>query len=163
MMIKSKLVITLLLLTGLNFQPLFAQESIIKEHFEISHDRKFVLYASTLRMLNIRNNQEYNEMVKGVDKLIIYTLDSATIANKSYTALGKDYLDLDFEEYAMANGATLNMAILGKEGKQNQFAGYLAMEDMTVAFYLRGNIAWQKIPALIRTFRQEDFFDILQF
>jgi len=161
-MIKIKQFLLLLVFAGLSYQPLFAQEAIIKDLLETKRDLKFALYPSTLRMINLKQNQQYNEMVSGVEKLLIFTLDSATQADKSYMQLTEKYLSEGFEEYAMAFGGGMNMAILGKDGRgSNQLVGFLDSKDMTVAFYLRGTIAWQKIPTLINTIRGDDFIDIL--
>lgn len=151
-----------ILLLGLSIQPLLAQEEIIKGLIEQKRDRKYAFYPSTLRMVNIGQNEDYNEMVSGVEKLLIYTLDSATQADKSYRAIADAYLNEGFEEYAMAFGGELSMAILGKEsGTSSQYAGYFAQDELAVAFYLRGNIAWQKIPTLLSTMRKDDFFNLL--
>ena len=99
--------LTILILTlGLSYQPLFAQEFIIKKHAETKRDRKYCFYPSTLRMVNLKQNKDYNQLVNGVDKLLIYTMDSATRADKSYRLLADDYLAEGFDEYATIFGGS---------------------------------------------------------
>lgn len=145
---------------GLGNQPLSAQEAPLKDLVEHRRDRKLAFYPSTLRMINLSQNPDYNEMVNGIDKLLIYTLDSATKADKSYRQIAQTYTRLGFEEYAMAYGADMQLAILGKEGNDNEFVGYFGQNDLVVAFYLRGNVGWQKIPTLLQSMQQDDMINL---
>lgn len=150
------------LLLGLSLQPLFAQEKPLKELIEHKRERKYAFYPSTLRMINISQNQDYNEMVSGVDKLLVYTLDSATKADKSYREIVPAYSELGFEEYAIAYGGDMAMSIMGKEGSENEFVGYFGQKDMLFAFYLRGSIGWQKIPTLFNTMKGDDMINFFE-
>lgn len=154
----------IILLGGLSIQPLLAQEATLKDFAETRYDHKFAFYPSTLRMINVGKNEAYSEMVSSIDKLLIYSLDSTSRAEKSYHQLAQQYLDTGFEEYAMAYGNDMQMAILGKTDDRNsEWAGYLGMsDDLVVAFHLRGAIAWQKIPVLIRTMQQDDLLNFFE-
>ncbi len=159
---KSGKYLILMILMGLTTQPLFAQEDILKTLVEDRTDHKYVFYPSTLRMINLTKNQEYNELVKDVSKLYIYMLDSAIRADKGYRKIAEGYTRLGYDEYAMAYGGDLSLAILGSEqASTNTFVGYLIQDELAVAFYLSGTIAWQKIPMLLNTLRKEDLFNFL--
>lgn len=161
---KINIIIILLTLWGLNNQPLFAQEQPLKDLVEKRRDQKFAFYPSTLRMVNLKQNEDYNELVSGVEKLLVYQLDSAIRADKSYRAITSTYAEHGFDEYASIIGGQMQLSVMGKEGRnQNEFVGYLGEKDMVIAFYLRGKLEWQKIPTLLRTLDQEDmlnFFDL---
>lgn len=145
---------------GLLAQPLFAQEDPLKALVDHKRDGKYALYPSTLRMINLGRNPDYDELVSGIDKLLIYTLDSATKADGSYREIATVYAGIGFDEYAMAYGGGMHLAVLGKEGRDNQLVGFFGQADQVVAFYLRGNIAWQKVPALLNTLREDDMIDL---
>ncbi|WP_258101989.1 DUF4252 domain-containing protein [Marinoscillum pacificum] len=160
----TKYLTILILFMGLSYQPLFAQESILKEHVEHKRDKKYCFYPSTLRMVNLKQNQDYNALVNGVDKLLIYTLDSATRADKSYRLLTDSYLAEGFDEYATIFGGSMNLSILGKEGKTQQYVGYFDQDgEVVVAFYLKGDIPWQKIPTLLQNMNDMDMLDLFDF
>ncbi|MEQ9307279.1 MAG: DUF4252 domain-containing protein [Marinoscillum sp.] len=163
----TELVILTIILWGLSVQPLSAQESILKDHIEHKRDRKFAFYPSTLRMVNLERNDDYDQLVNGVEKLLVYTLDSITIVDKSYTQISESYLEAGFEEYATIYGGEMTMSILGKEGSKTQeMVGYFSQKETAIAFYLRGNIPWQKIPSLMQNIQQLeviDFFDVKNF
>ena len=158
----SKLVIIFWLLGG--FLPsLKAQETAFKTYGDAHKDRKFCFYPSTLRMINIAKNPDYNELVNGIEKLMVYTLDSAAKASKSYKGIITSYKKIGFEEYASMYGGTTDFFLYGKENKnENQYVGVMKSEDAVYAFYMRGRIAWQKIPALMQSFKSNDMINIFQ-
>lgn len=158
---RLKYLLVSILFLGLS-EPLFAQEKIIKDFAEERRDRKFCLYPSTLRMINLSNNEAYNAMVKDIDKLLIYKLDSATHASKEYLKLMEYYALADFEEYITMYGGSSTIYVYGKEGKKNQITGVFAGKDGSLAFYLKGNVAWEKIPTLINTLNSNDMLNLLE-
>lgn len=147
---------------GLSIQPLLAQEKIIKDIVKDHAKYKFAFYASTLRMINLTENKEYSEMVSGIDKLLVYALDSTGRVEKTYLQIDKSYRESGFDEYMMSSGSLLNMAILGNPKNNEEFVGYISQEESCFAFYLRGEIAWEKIPKLINSMRDLDLLNIME-
>lgn len=162
-MARNKILFTVLVAMGLSIRPLFAQEDILKNIAEDHRESKFALYASTLRMINLQHNEDYNTLVNGVEKMLIYVMDSTSKAEKSFLKIGTDYQAAGFEEYASAYGGETYMALLGKEGtKTNEMVGYLYVSgNKLIAFYLRGNVPWEKIPFMIKSFQNSDFINFL--
>ncbi|MFY0606293.1 MAG: hypothetical protein JXR10_06230 [Cyclobacteriaceae bacterium] len=162
-MSNSSIKILIILLLGLSYQPLLAQEDILRDIVKDKLPRRhegYACYASTLRMINISNNQEFDELVTGIEKILIYKLDSASKSEKSYREISKAYMAEGYEEYAMSMGNELNMAILGKEAQKDQYVGYFVREDFSIAFYLRGKIGWEKIPKLLTTMEESDVINV---
>ena len=158
----SKLILIFWLLAGV-LTALKAQETPFKTYGDAHKDRKFCFYPSTLRMINIAQNPDYNELVNGIEKLMVYTLDSAAKASKSYKGIFTSYKKIGFEEYASISGGTTNFFLYGKETKnENQFVGVMKSEDAVYAFYMRGRIGWQKIPAMMQSFKSGDMINIFQ-
>jgi hypothetical protein len=157
---KSKILFVFLLLGGL-FPSLRAQETPFKEYADTHKERKFCFYPSTLRMVNIAQNPDYNDLVNGIEKLLVYSLDSAAKASQSYKEIITSYEKIGFEEYATVYGGKTNFFLYGKENKdENQFVGVMKSEDAVYAFYMRGQIGWQKIPALMQSFQTDDVMNI---
>jgi hypothetical protein len=153
--------ILLILLLGL-FRPASGQEQPLKDYADKHKDRKLCFYPSTLRMINIGKNPDFNELVSGIEKLLVYTLDSAAKADQSYTEIIPTYKDLGFEEYASAYGGETNFFLYGKEAeKDNQFVGVFRNGEELMAFYMHGNIGWQSIPKLMMSFREDEIINIL--
>ncbi len=149
---------TLILLVLLYSFSGFSQESIIKDFAENRRDIKVCLYPSTLRMINIKKDPAFYEMVNDVEKLLIYIMDSGTSSDDSYTDWTNDYRALGYEEYIAMTGK-VNLIILGKE---EEYVGVSGGDGRVAAFYLRGAIAFQKIPKLIETFESGDMLTLLQ-
>jgi hypothetical protein len=162
-MTRIKTFFSVILLVGL-IQPLLSQEEPLKDYAEDRRERKFCLYPSTLRMINISQNEDFNKMVSGVEKLLIYKLDSASRADKSYKEVLTTYSNLGYEEYVAMYGGVYTMYLYGNESrKKGEFIGVFKQEDMALAFYLRGNIGWGKIPDLIQSFQADDMLNLLDF
>ena len=156
----NKLILVFWLLVGV-LPSLKAQDTQFKAYADTHKDRKYCFYPSTLRMINIAKNPDYNELVNGIEKLLVYTLDSAAKASQSYKSLITSYKKIGFEEYASMYGGKTGFFLYGKENKnENQYIGVMKSEDAVYAFYMRGQIAWQKIPAMMQSFKSDDMINI---
>ena len=150
-----------MLIMGLVFQPLIAQEKPLKDLVENARDRKYTFYASTLRMVNLNNDPTYNELVNGIEKVLVYQLDSTAIAEKREQKISEAYQAEGFEEYATIFGGAMQLSLLGlEEAKYNQFVGYVKQDSTTYAFYLRGKIAWNKVPPLMNKLQEIEVFNL---
>ncbi len=141
--------------------PGFGQESIIKDFSEPRRPTRWMnpicLYPSTLRMVNLAQDPNFNEMVNDIEKVLIYSLDSTTAVSKSYKDLLRNYEDVGFEEYVTMLGEQ-EMRIIGKE---EEYVGVLATKENAIAFYLRGDIPFAKIPTLLESFQSADMLPLL--
>lgn len=155
---KKPLLTSLLLL--LLYSPSFAQESIIKEFSEPRRPRRWMnpvcLYPSTLRMINVSGDPAYYDLVNDIEKILIYTLDSATVAGSDYASWIEEYEKIGYEEYIRLSGPQ-NIRIVGKE---EEYVGLLKAEGQLLTFYLRGSIPFHKIPTLMQSFQSEDFLSV---
>ncbi len=162
MIVKTTL-ISLILVLGF-IAPVLSQEKPLKDFAEDRKERKFCFYPSTLRMVNLANNPDFNDLVNGIEKLLIYNLDSASRADKAYKQIISTYQELDFEEYASAYGGNLNFYIYGKDmRKGTEYIGIIRQEDVLTAFYMRGTIAMNKIPKLMQSMGEGDFINPFDF
>lgn len=152
----------LILFSILVFLSAQGQESQFKEFADAHKHRAYCFYPSTLRMLNISGNPEFNEAVNGVEKLLVYNLDSTSIADRLYEGMLKDFRNDGFEEYISVNGGTYTASLLASpEGKDMQYVGVFSDENYTIAFYLTGDIKWDQIPKMYNSIQQGDFINVL--
>ncbi|MEQ9467108.1 MAG: hypothetical protein RLN88_06815 [Ekhidna sp.] len=140
---------------------LLAQESIIKKFAEPRRPTEWMnpicLYPSTLRMINLSGDPQFNELVNDIEKILIYTLDSATVATKEHKDWLKDYEAIGYEEYISLMGKQ-EMLIIGKE---DEYVGVMSAEGKAMAIYMRGQIPFAKIPKLLETFRSNDVLPLI--
>ncbi|MEM8895114.1 MAG: hypothetical protein AAGC88_11090 [Bacteroidota bacterium] len=142
-------------------QPLFAQESIFKDYAEEHNKRSYCLYPSTLRMINLQENEAFDDMASSFEKFLIYELDSISASNRSFNSMLSSFKEEGFEEYLTIIGAGNYTTVLGEEKRVNEMVGVFGIENQMFAFFLRGNIAWQKIPTLVNTLSENDLFNVL--
>lgn len=150
----------LLLLAILSTIPSLGQESIIKDFAEDGRKRwlyPICLYPSTLRMVNISGNEEFNQLVNDIEKVLIYNLDSTSLTSPKLTTWMKDYEDIGYEEYILLSGKQ-SLRLLGKG---DEYVGMMGDNGRKIAFYLRGSIGFEKIPKLLQTFKGGDMLGIL--
>ena len=157
---KSKIVIMVVALMGL-LQPLFAQQDIIAEYADTSSSRRaYCFYPSTLRMLNVSKSEDFALMVKDIEKLVVYTLDSTAKAAHTFRPMLKQFKELGYEEYGHVWGGGINVEILGIEDDTPQLVGVFQNEGDLYAFYLLGVIDFMKIPSLLQNFESGDMINI---
>lgn len=138
----------------------FSQESIIKNFAEQGGKGwlyPICLYSSTLRMVNVSGDPEFNKLVNDVEKVLIYPLDSAALNSPNLHSWLTEYEELGYEEYIRVSGAQ-SIRLVGKE---DEYVGMFGVNGKQTAFYIRGTIAFEKIPELIKTFQSNDMLDLL--
>ena len=161
-MTKMRIKILTIILFSMAFLGLKAQEDHFKEMLDTYKSRVFCFYPSTLRMINIGNAPEFDKLVNGIDKLLIYKTDSAFTADKVYLELHSDYKSKAYDEILFMEGGGNEASVLYKEmGSNSEYVGYFKQEDMFYAFLLKGEIKWDEIPSLINTFKDGDFVNVL--
>lgn len=156
-----RITITLFFIATLTFKG-FSQEAPLKEFAEDRSNYKFCLYPSTLRMLNISQNPDYNEMVNDIQKLLIYQLDSATAAGNEFKEVMRGYEDRNFEEYASMSGGGQTLIILGNDSREEMIGVFGQDGDNLLMFFLKGTIGFQKIPTLMEGFKENDMINIFE-
>lgn len=159
-MVKVKSLLITFMLVGLS-QPLLAQESMLKDYAENHHRGSYCLYPSTLRMINLTKDDDFDEMASSFEKFLIYELDSVSAIDQSFKPMLNEYLSEGFEEYMYIIGDGNFTMIYGKEKRVNELVGVVGLEDQMFAFFLKGNVAWQKIPTMINSLSENDIFNLL--
>lgn len=138
------------------------QEDLFKDFAENHKERAFCFYPSTLRMLNISGNHEFNEIVNDIDKLLVYKLDSISGADKLYIKMIDEYKSNGFEEFVFIQGGGNDMYLLGSPQEEDkEYVGIVINNEISLAFFLKGDIGWEQIPKMISSFQNGDFIDVL--
>ena len=149
---RSKLLVFVGLILG-STTSLFAQESILKKAVEGQQYSVYALYPSTIRMVNIQGNKDFDELSGSIKKLLIYHIADSVM---DFAGLEKEFIDEGFEEFARVFGGDTQFTILGDK---NEMTGWFSEQDKSYVFYLSGQVNWQKIPALMNSFKEEEFLN----
>lgn len=159
-MINNRFFLILISLTV--FLSVQGQEKLFKEFADSHKERAFCFYPSTLRMLNISGNPEFNEAVNGVEKLLVYKLDSISVADRLYDGMLDDFRKKGFEEYISITGGDYNVSLLvSPEQSDMQYVGVFSDASSSMAFYLNGDLKWEEIPKIFNSIKDGDFINIL--
>lgn len=161
MKIRIKQIFVLILLITV-FLSASGQEDRFKEFAESHKERTFCFYPSTLRMLNIGGNPDFDKMVSGIEKLLVYKLDSISQADMLYNPILDIYRETGYEEYITIYGGNKEVYVLGSPNNENkEFIGIVMYEENSIAFLMKGNIGWEEIPKLFNNIKEGDFINIL--
>lgn len=137
-------------------------EAPIKELFASDQIRTYAFYPSTLRMINLSDNQALDSIASDINKLLIFRLDSQAQAQEKQLQIPEMYLPLGFDEYMSMEGDMARAALYGHASSETStMVGYWSDTNSTLAFYLDGNINWMKVPKIMEAFRKGEVANIL--
>lgn len=94
-----------------------AIQSFVEENGE---GRKFYVYQSVLRVLNLDGNEDFNQLIKNVRRIVIYQPDLQidSLNNKMYLIdeLVQDLFDEEFEELIQAKEQNMRLSLMSRGG-----------------------------------------------
>ena len=129
-------------------------ETIQKWHKK--YDNAFVLffYQNTLNMLNMQDNEEFQNIIKDIDKLKLITIDKSedTFTPNNYKELVSDYKSDDFEELMSMRqeNANINAYIKEKDGITKGVAVLINSDSTMTIIDLKGSVPLNKIGMLAK-------------
>ncbi len=140
--------------------PVKAQSELFKslqESYDLNVELYF--YASTLRMINLTRDPNYNEMVKDIEKMIFYQINDVPI--NEIRAISKKFIEEEeFEELMSVEGKEETFYVLGKN--ENEFVALLKTDKDLIAINLKGMIRINKIPDLINSLNADNFLNVFE-
>ena len=162
--------LVLIAITIGSLQGAFSQEWPLKEFMEknpnaeLPRFSKVCLYPSTLRMIDLSQNPDYQELISDIEKILVYSPGSEFVEKTNSSTLFDQYKERGFEELASVRTNVQSIIILAK-GK-DEVVGSLSGAELngsTLFFYIKGSLQLQKIPALFESFKSSDVIDIFGF
>ena len=140
----------------------YSQNSAITD-FKENHPIALALYfyPSTLRMINIDRNPEFDEMIKEIKRARFFRLDSGTIDQNDISKLSKDLQGLGFEELMIFKDKSKDVKVWGVENRNPQIVIISKSNKEILLLEVNGMINIAKIPKLAETFGQHKFLDVL--
>jgi hypothetical protein len=92
-----------------------AIQSFVEEHGE---GRKFYVYQSVLRVLNLDGNEDFNQLIKNVRRIVIHQpdlqIDSLNIKMYLIDELVQDLFDEEFEELIQAKEQNMRLSLMSR-------------------------------------------------
>ncbi len=141
--------------------PLKAQSELFKSlgtEYELGAELYF--YASTLRMININRNPNFDEMVEDIEKMTFYQINEFSI--KDIRAISNKFREEEgFEKLMSVEGKEQTLYVLSKDDEE--FVALLKTEESTIAVDILGMIRIEKIPELINSLSADNFLNVFEF
>lgn len=155
LLIKSRV---LPLTLGLMFITLIshAQSSTItnlKKDKLTSMDLHF--YPSTLRMVNLDNNEEFNRLIQDIEKLVFFKMNGKFENIDLYNLVNQLQSDEAFEEYVVVDGPTKKFYLLGRE-KPTETVGIALLDNEHYVFDVAGSLELKELPKLYQYISEND-------
>lgn len=142
----------------------FSQNSVVTD-FKENHATALSLYfyPSTLRMINVERNPEFDEMVREIKKARFFKMDSGAVSQNDLISLADKLMNEGFEEVMYLKNKDLNVRIWGLEKRIPEFVIISRSNEELMLLEISGMINIAKIPKLADNFNQNAFLDILNF
>ena len=140
----------------------FAQSIVVTE-FKENHNTglSLYLYPSTLRMINIERNQEFDEMIREIKKARFFKMDSGAVSKTDLSKLAKDLKNIGFEEVMFIKNKDADIRVWGKQKRNPELVIISKSDEELMLLEINGMINIAKIPKLTQTFNRSGFLDVL--
>lgn len=112
-------------------------------------------YPSTLRMVNLDNNEEFNRLIQDIEKLIFFKMNGKFENIDMYNLIGQLLSNEDFEEYVVVDGPTKKFYLLGRE-KPTETVGIALLENEHYVFDVAGSLDLNELPKLYQYISEND-------
>ena len=139
-----------------------AQSSVITD-FKENHEPALSLYfyPSTLRMIDIERNVEYDEMIREIKKARFLKMDSGAVSKTEMNKLITDLVNEGFEEVMFIKNKDTDVRVWGIEKRNPELIIISKSDEELMLLEINGMINIAKIPKLTQTFNRNGFLDVL--
>ena len=135
-------------------------QSKTTQRFHEEHEGAFVLffYNNTLKMLNMEDNAEFDELIKDIDKMKFIRVDKGErgIERSDFQDLVNEYHDEDFEDLMTMRHEGMNVDVYIKEKGGVTSGLVLLMDDDESLSILdiKGQVPLNKLANLISSVQE---------
>jgi len=139
-----------------------AQNSAVTE-FKENHGAALSLYfyPSTLRMINLERNQEFDEMIRHVKKARFFRMDSGSVTKEDLQSLTAKLSEYGFEEIMMVRNKKMDMRIWGLDRRTPETIVISKNGYEVMLLEVEGMINVAKLPKIMESFNENAFLNVL--
>lgn len=112
-------------------------------------------YPSTLRMVNLEQNEEFNRLIQDIKKLVFYKMNGSWNSSEFYDTINELMSDEDMEEYIVVDGPKQKLYVLGRENP-TETVGLGMMDNEYYIFDVDGALSLNEIPKLYEYISKND-------
>ncbi len=140
----------------------FSQNSAVTD-FKETHGTALALYfyPSTLRMINIERNKEFDDMIRDIRKARFFRMDSGAVSSQELAEFTSELKNCGFEEVMFIKNKEMDVRVLGLEKRRPEFVIISKTKEEVMLLEVNGMINVAKLPKLAETFNENAFLDVL--
>ena len=150
------LIVVILCLPGCN-----RMDSITRFSEENEIDKQYCVYPSTLRMVNLEQNQDYYELVEEFKKGQFYSISNTPENSELVRKLKIDMVDEGYEEAMFYKSRDRDVIVYLWERKVPKIAAVIESDSTFNIIQIEGLINVAKIPELMEYFDRADYLNVL--
>ena len=153
-----RLVVIIILLITLLFSGCQQKDSL--RTFRQNHpvDLTLAFYPSTLRMVNLAKNEEYNELIKGIEKGRYFKVNKRDSTEQAIQALTQGLQEEGYTEVMSIRGSANDMDVYMLESKPPVTVVVAEREKEYLIIEVKGMVNVTKLPRLINSFNNDKEF-----
>jgi hypothetical protein len=155
---KYRFLVFFIILSSLSF----AQSNVVTD-FKENHETALSLYfyPSTLRMINIERNLEFDEMIREIKKARFFKMDSGAVSKADLSKLEKDLTNIGFEEVMFIKNKDTDIRVWGLDKRNPELVIISKSDEELMLLEINGMLNIAKIPKLTQTFNRSGFLEVL--
>lgn len=140
----------------------FTQNSVVTD-FKENHATALSLYfyPSTLRMVNLERNEEFDEMIRNVKKARFFRMDSGAVTKTDLQKLSAKLTEDGFEEIMFLKNKEMDLRVWGIEKRIPETIIISKDGHEVMLLEVNGMINIAKIPKIMESFNENAFLDVL--
>ncbi|WP_420580856.1 hypothetical protein [Reichenbachiella sp.] len=152
---KGRVLLLAISLIFISFNSIAQSSTIteLKKEKLTSMDLHF--YPSTLRMVNLDNNEEFNRLIQDIEKLVFFKMNGKFETIDMYNLVNQLQSNEAFEEYVVVDGPTKKFYLLGRE-KPAETIGLALMNEEHFVFDIAGSLELKELPKLYQYISEND-------
>lgn len=137
------------------------RDSITRFSEDNEMDKQYYVYPSTLRMVNLEQKEEFNDLVNDFRKGQFYILSNNTENALLVKELKEDMAKEGYEEAMMFKSGDQDITVYIWERKVPRIAAILESDSTFNIMQVEGLINIAKIPKLLENFDESDYLNVL--
>jgi hypothetical protein len=153
-----KLIIFLLLSVVFFFGSCQQKDSL--RTFRENHpvDMTLAFYPSTLRMVNLAKNEEYNQLIKGIEKGRYFKVNKTDSTQQAIHTLTQGLIEEGYTEIMTIKGSANDMMVYLLESQPPVTVVITEREKEYMILEIKGMVNITKLPRLIDSFNNDEAF-----
>lgn len=140
----------------------YAQNSAVTK-FQEAHGAALSLYfyPSTLRMINLERNAEFDAMIRDIKKARYFRMDSGMVTKDDLQKLTEELSEDGFEEMMFIKNKDMDVRVWGIEKRIPETIIISKAAHEVMLLEVDGMINIAKIPRIMEAFNENAFLDVL--